>query len=183
MLRFIPAWPRVILVNVFRECHIPCTLKISVVDYGCFLVGFMVFNATFNNISVISWLSVLLMEDLEKNTNLLYTSTWSRFELTTSVVIGTDCIISCKTNYHTITTRRPLVEYEKEYCRHYKRLNVSSLPSPYFSSGIQNPLPLNVHPGLSPLWILYIVELVSLLNIELVTMISQNGRRHLTNTV
>jgi hypothetical protein len=42
---------------------------------------------------------------------------------------------------------------------------------------------LNVHPGLSPLWILYIVELVSLLNIELVTMISQNGRRHLTNTV
>jgi len=26
------------------------------------VVGFMVFNATFNNISVISWVSVLLME-------------------------------------------------------------------------------------------------------------------------
>jgi hypothetical protein len=35
---------------------------------------------------------------------MLYTSPWSRFELTTSVVIGTDCIGSCKSNYHTITT-------------------------------------------------------------------------------
>jgi hypothetical protein len=29
---------------------------------------------------------------------------WSGFELTTLVVIGTDCIGSCKSNYHTITT-------------------------------------------------------------------------------
>ena len=52
-------------------------------------------------------------EDPEKTTDLpqvtdkldyiiLYTSPWSRFELTTSVVIGTDCIGSCKSNYHTI---------------------------------------------------------------------------------
>ena len=34
---------------------------------------------------------------------MLYTSPSSRFELTTSVVIGTDCIGSCKSNYHTIT--------------------------------------------------------------------------------
>ena len=34
---------------------------------------------------------------------LLYTSPWSRFELTASVVIRTDCIGSCKSNYHTIT--------------------------------------------------------------------------------
>jgi hypothetical protein len=74
----------------------------------------MVFNVTFNNISAISWQPVLLMEDLEKTTDLsqvthklyhkmLYTSPWSRFELTTSVVIGTDYIGSCKSNYHTIT--------------------------------------------------------------------------------
>jgi hypothetical protein len=34
---------------------------------------------------------------------MLYTSPWSRFELTTSVVINTDCIGSCKSNYHRIT--------------------------------------------------------------------------------
>jgi len=30
--------------------------------------------------------------------------TWAGFELTTLVVIGTDCIGSCKSNYHAITT-------------------------------------------------------------------------------
>jgi len=79
----------------------------------------MVFNATFNNISVISWRSVLFVdetaEDSDKTTNLsqvadklyqtvLYTSPWSRFELITSVVIGTGYIGSCKSNYYAITT-------------------------------------------------------------------------------
>jgi hypothetical protein len=48
-------------------------------------------------------------DDPEKTTDklyhiMLYTSPWSRFEHTTSVVIGTDCTRSCKSNYHTITT-------------------------------------------------------------------------------
>ena len=43
---------------------------------------------------------------------------WTEFEFTTSVVIGTNCIGSCKSNYHTFatTTRRPLpliVRYNK----------------------------------------------------------------------
>jgi hypothetical protein len=33
-----------------------------------------------------------------------YTSSLARFELTTLVVIGTDCIGSCKSNYYAITT-------------------------------------------------------------------------------
>ena len=34
---------------------------------------------------------------------MLYSSPWSRFEPATSVVIGTDCIGSYKSNYHMIT--------------------------------------------------------------------------------
>ena len=81
----------------------------------CFcLFVLMVFNI--NNISALSWQSVLLMEEtggpienhwpvtchwqtLSHNVDTL---PWSRFELTTSVVIGNDCIGSCKSYYHMI---------------------------------------------------------------------------------
>jgi len=76
-------------------------------------VCLMVFNVTFNNILVISWWSVLLMEETGGHGEnhqpdklyhiMLCTSHLSRFEFTTSVVIGTECIGSCKSNYHTIT--------------------------------------------------------------------------------
>ena len=74
----------------------------------------LVFNATFNNISVILWQSVLLVEEtggprenLSQVTDdlyhiMLYTLPWLRFKLTTSGVIGSDFMGSCKSNYHTI---------------------------------------------------------------------------------
>jgi hypothetical protein len=74
----------------------------------------MVFNATFNNISVISWESVLLVEETGvprenhrpvTSYDKLYHIMLYRagFKLTTLVVIGIDCTGSCKSNYHTIT--------------------------------------------------------------------------------
>ena len=79
---------------------------------------FMVFNATFKNISVISWLSVLLVEETggPGDNYRFVASHWQtllhnvvhrtliEIQLTTSLVIGTDCIGSLKFNYHTITT-------------------------------------------------------------------------------
>ena len=81
----------------------------------------MVFNVTFNNISAISWQSVLLMEDtgVPGESHRPVTShwqtvshkivyrvhlAWAIFKLTTLVVIGIDSIGNYKSNYHTITT-------------------------------------------------------------------------------
>ena len=76
----------------------------------------MVFNATFNNISVILWRSVLLLEENRRTqrkpptrrkslTNCITSCciAWVIFEITTLVVIFTDCIGSCKSNYHATT--------------------------------------------------------------------------------
>ena len=50
---------------------------------------------------------------------ILYTSPWTRFELTTSVVIGTDCIGSCKSNYHLITATTAPAKYIITYSGQY----------------------------------------------------------------
>ena len=87
----------------------------------------------FNNISVISWRSVLLVECLEKTTDkvidklyhkMLYRVhlSWTGFELTTLVVMGTDCIYigSCKPSCHTImTTTAPQMNIIVTTCHQY----------------------------------------------------------------
>jgi hypothetical protein len=94
------------------------TLWVHVFILGRVMV--MVFNTTFNNLSDISWWSVLLVEETgEPRENhppvgghwqtfianiysIEYTSPWVGMELTTLVVMCTDCICICKSNlqYH-----------------------------------------------------------------------------------
>ena len=68
----------------------------------------MVCKATFNNISVVSWLSISLVEetiDLSQVTDkLVLHNVVSRFKLTTLMVIG-----SCKSNCRTVTTTTALI--------------------------------------------------------------------------
>jgi hypothetical protein len=78
----------------------------------------MVLNATFNNISFISWQSVLLVEEtgVHGENHQLASSFWQTLSrnvvsstphlsrVQTLVMIGADCMCSYKSNYHTIMT-------------------------------------------------------------------------------
>ena len=102
--------------NRYKKKQEQCNLQVSQSKRVGRLVCFMVFNVPFNNISVISWRSVLLLKEtggLGENhrpvvshwqTLVQYTPPWSWFEPTPSVVIDTDCIGNHKSNYHMITT-------------------------------------------------------------------------------
>ena len=73
----------------------------------------MVFNATFNNISVLSWWSVLLVEETRVPGENHRPVTGHQQTL---VVIGTDCTGSCKSNYYTIkTTTAPKLNSAEYY--------------------------------------------------------------------
>jgi hypothetical protein len=79
-------------------------------------------NATFNKISVISCRSVLLVEEtvvpgenhrpVASHWQTLSHNVVSYFKLRSLVVICTDCISSCKSNYHMITNMTTPVMHE-----------------------------------------------------------------------
>ena len=100
-------------------------------------VCLMVFNVSFNNSSGISWLSVLLVEETgiprgNRRSAASHCQTLlhnvvhpALIEIRALVVIGTDCIGSRKSNYHTITittapiTLRTVYECQTLFCKVY----------------------------------------------------------------
>ena len=80
---------------------------------------FMVFNATFNNISVISWRSVLLVEKtvVPGENHQPVASHWQTLShnvvSSTPRLIGIDCTGSCNTNYHLITSTTAPPKYKE----------------------------------------------------------------------
>ena len=98
-------------------------------------VSAMVFNAAFNNISVISWRSLLLVEETAVPGEnhwpvaspdklydiMLYQVHLAGFEFITLVMLGTDCTGCCKSNYHTITTT---IAFES-YCEKKKNIQLN----------------------------------------------------------
>jgi hypothetical protein len=91
-----------------------CQMFWFVCLFVCLFVFPIVFNATFNNVSVISWRSVLLVEESGEPGENHKSVANHRQTLPHNVVhltlieirthnisgIGTDCIGSCKSNYH-----------------------------------------------------------------------------------
>ena len=121
----------------------------------------MVFNATYNNISAISWRSVLLVEETgvpgenhwaatnHKFTTqccIEYTTPWTGFELTTLVVICTYCTGSYKSNYLMITITTVPLKYRRrienkvcyvcwQYLATFKNLYTPNKQIPPFKKG------------------------------------------------
>ena len=104
-----------LLLRTMKKASSCCIYTLLPSSMRMLLGWFMVLNATFNNISAISWWSVLLVEETgvpgenhqpiasQCHINVTYccieyTSLWKGFEFTTLVVIGTDCTGSCNSN-------------------------------------------------------------------------------------
>ena len=97
-------WSKILLIVSLNNSSIPNNE--GKIQYDEFFLHqrflFPINKNGFSYIVVVSFIGGGNRSTRRKNT-----SPWTGFELTTLLVIGTDCTDSQKSNYHTITTRTP----------------------------------------------------------------------------
>jgi hypothetical protein len=108
---------RVTLVHIQKQRHNNNQINHENLTYHCMTLPYL--------INGLMWLYQISLMDASPLQRLYWEHlSWAGFQLTTVIGIGTDCIVSCKSNYHSITTAPKLcntVSIKQKYTIYMQR--------------------------------------------------------------